>query len=165
MAITSITSVTISADCKTLTAVFQGQPTPANFTNEITAATFSSSTIGTLTNTSGSTWQWVITSTQAGQTFNGVITIDSLTGASVSVKTFLLGHCEIDCCIAGFLHKVINCDCECDKCDEDLHTAQKIKLLIEAAKHSTYSTANLTDAVNKYKKAKEFCDADCGCGC
>ena len=117
MAITSITSVTISADCKTLTAVFQGQPAPANFTNEITTTTFTSTTVGTLTNPTGTTWQWVVTSVQANEVFNGVITIDALTSAPVSLEKYAVGTCELDCCLANLVNDAINCTCDCDRCD------------------------------------------------
>lgn len=164
MAITSITSVTISADCKTLTAVFEGQPTPANFTNEITTTTFNSTTVGTLTNISGTTWQWVVTSVQANETFTGVITIDSLNGSAVSIEKYSVGTCELDCCIANLVNDAINCTCDCDRCDEDLHRAEKVHLLAESAKYSAINN-NVTDAINKYTKAKEFCTEVCACGC
>lgn len=164
MAITSITSVTISADCKTLTAVFQGEPTPATYTNEISGVTFTSDDYGSLTNTSGTVWEWVVTTTASGETFSGVITIDALDGDSVSIEKYAVGTCELDCCIASLLDEAINCTCNCNKCDEDLLTAQKVHLLAESARYSALNN-NVTDAINKYKKAKEFCSGDCGCGC
>lgn len=148
-------SATISNDCKIMTLKFSADATYAvEITNHITGTEFT----GNLNADVNGIYE--LTSSSFGEIFNGVFEIKESTRVVQS-----LGDCEISCCIAGLLHKVINCDCECDKCDEDLHTAQKIRLLIEAAKYSTYSTANLTDAVNKYKKAKEFCDADCSCGC
>ena len=164
MAITSITSVTISADCKTLTALFQGQPAPANFTNEITSTNFTSTTIGTLTNTSGTIWQWVVTSAQSNEPFNGVITIDALNGSAVSLEKYSVGTCELDCCIATLVNDAITCTCDCDRCDEDLHRAEKVHLLAESAKYSAINN-NVTDAINKYTKAKEFCTEVCACGC
>lgn len=164
MAITSITSVTISADCKTLTAVFQGQPVPANYTNEITGIAFDSDSIGSLTNTSGSVWEWVVTSVEAAETFNGVITIDALNGSAVSIEKYTVGTCELDCCIATLVNDAINCTCECDRCDEDLHRAEKVHLLAESAKYSAINN-NVTNAINKYTKAKEFCTEVCACGC
>ena len=164
MAITSITSVTISADCKTLTAVFQGQPEPATYTNEISGVTFDSADVGELTHPSGITWVWTITSVQSGETFTGVITIDALDESEVSIEKYAVGTCELDCCIAGLVDAAINCTCNCNKCDEDLMTAEKIHLLAESAIYSAVND-NVTDAINKYTKAKEFCSGDCGCGC
>jgi hypothetical protein len=164
MAITSITSVTISADCKTLTALFQGQPTPANYTNEITGVNFDSASIGAVTNVSGSVWKWEVTSALAGEVFNGVITIDSLNGSGTSLEKYAVGTCELDCCIATLVNDAINCTCECDRCDEDLHRAEKVHLLAESAKYSAIND-NVTDAINKYTKAKEFCTEVCACGC
>jgi hypothetical protein len=150
-------SAEISKDCKLLKLKFDADDTyEVTITNHITGTEY---TDDLNTDVNGN---FTVDSEDFGELFNGVFEIVDVDNTVTKLE---VGHCEIDCCIAGFLHKVINCDCECDKCDEDLHTAQKIRLLIEAAKHSTYSTANLTDAVNKYKKAKEFCDADCGCGC
>lgn len=150
-----LVSATISKDCKSLTLVFSSTGTYAlELTNHITETEYSANI------TTDANKVYELSSVVFGETFNGVFEIKV---GAVTLQS--LGDCEISCCIAGLLHKVINCDCECDKCDEDLHTAQKVRLLTEAAKYSTYSTANLTDAVNKYNKAKEFCDADCGCGC
>jgi hypothetical protein len=152
-----LTLAEVSKDCKFLKLRFNVEASyEITVTNHITTTTY------TDTITTDEDGYYELDSEDFGEVFNGVFEIVDEDNNTTKLE---IGHCEINCCIAGFLHKVINCDCECDKCDEDLHTAQKIKLLIEAAKHSTYSTANLTDAVNKYKKAKEFCDADCGCGC
>jgi hypothetical protein len=152
-----LTLAEVSKDCKFLKLRFNVEDSyEITVTNHITTTTY------TDTITTDEDGYYELDSEDFGEVFNGVFEIVDEDNNTTKLE---IGHCEINCCIAGFLHKVINCDCECDKCDEDLHTAQKIKLLIEAAKHSTYSTANLTDAVNKYKKAKEFCDADCGCGC
>jgi hypothetical protein len=152
-----LTFAEVSKDCKFLKLKFNAEDSyEITVTNHITTTTYND------TITTDEDGYYELDSEDFGEVFNGVFEIVDEDNSTTKLE---IGHCEINCCIAGFLHKVINCDCECDKCDEDLHTAQKIKLLIEAAKHSTYSTANLTDAVNKYKKAKEFCDADCGCGC
>jgi hypothetical protein len=153
-----ILSAKISPNCK---SVIITPDTTGTFTllydNHITGTSYLSDSIST---TGGVDFE--VLSDDIGEVLNGVITIEV---AETDEVVQLVGHCEIDCCVAGLLQKVINCDCECDKCDEDLHTAQKIRLLVESAKYAAYSTANLTDAVNKYKKAKEFCDAECSCGC
>lgn len=153
-----ILTAEIAPNCKSIVIV---PDTTGTFTlryeNFISETTYLSDSIST---TEGVAFE--LTSDDIGEVLNGVITIKVIETEEV---VQVLGHCEIDCCVAGFLQKVINCDCECDKCDDDLHTAQKIRLLIESAKYASYSTANLTDAVNKYKKAKEFCDAECSCGC
>ena len=134
------------------------------FEGMTSSTTFTSSTVGTLTNTTGTTWQWVITSTQAAETFSGVITIDALNGSSVSIEKYSVGSCELDCCIASLVNDAINCTCNCDRCDEDLHKAEKVHLLLESAKYSAIND-NVTDAINKYNKAKDFCTGTCGCGC
>lgn len=162
MAITSITGIVISEDCKTLIATFAGEPVPATYKNEITGVTFTSDTVGALTGTSS--WTWTVTSADAGELFNGVITISALNGSDVIIEKYSVGTCELDCCIAGLLDAALLCTCKCNKCDEDLMTAQKVRLLADSAKYSAINN-NVTDAINKYTKAKSFCTADCGCGC
>jgi len=159
---TVINSVTISPDCKKLTVVASGVPSTVNFTyqNYITDNTITS---GVLTATSGNV-TWVISSETAQELFNGVIgitdTVDTLKPTSYTV-----GACEIYCCIASLVQSAIDCHCQCDRCDEDLKKAEKIDLLVKSAQHSAYSDTNITDAVKKYNKAKDFCTETCACGC
>ena len=154
----AIDSITISQDCKTITTVFSGLSGNINveFLNNITET----EVLATVTNSGGSE-TWVLTSATAGETFNGVITISYPT---TGIEKYAVGMCELDCCIAGLVTSAINCTCECDKCDEDLRTAEKVRLLSQSALYSAINS-NVTDAINKYNKAKEFCTASCACGC
>lgn len=159
---TVIDSITISPDCKKLTVIASGVSSTANFTyfNHITEKSVSSGSIVAVNNSV----TWILTNEISGELFNGVIsitdTVDSLKPTGYSV-----GACEIYCCIAALVQAAIDCHCHCDRCDEDLRKAEKIDLLIKSAKHSTYSDSNITDAINKYKKAKDFCTETCACGC
>lgn len=159
---TVINSVTISADCKKLTVVASGVPSTVNFTyyNHITEKT---ATSGALT-ASGGDVTWVVSNETIGEMFNGVISVTD-TVSSTKPTDYAVGSCEIYCCIAALVQSAIDCHCNCDKCDEDLKKAEKIDLLVKSAKHSVYSDTNITDAVNKYNKAKDFCAETCACGC
>ena len=69
---------------------------------------------------------------------------------------------------------LIDCACDCPKCASSLAKAQKIMLLLKSAEYSlgqsnivpnTLQTGYITDAHNKYTKAREICDNSCGCDC
>lgn len=156
-----IESITISPDSKNLTVVVSAIPTSDKLTyyNYTTGTTKVSDTILSDAN---DILTWNTTNTFLEEDANGVIMI---TLDSTGISSYAIGTAEIDCCIAGLVERAITCTCQCDRCDEDLKTAQKISLLVQGAKHSTYSSANITDAVNKYNKAKAFCTATCACGC
>jgi hypothetical protein len=105
---------------------------------------------------------------------NGVVTIVSyINGAEKDRKSVLLG-CNIDCCLAKLTNELVDCACDCPKCASSLAKAQKVMLLLKSAEYSlsqsnlkpnTLQTGYITDANNKYTKAKEVCDNSCGCDC
>jgi len=110
-------------------------------------------------------WWTEVSSDSIGETFNGVITISIYDpGEAQNFYVSAVGSCELDCCIASLVQDAIDCTCKCQKCNEDLLTAQKVHLLAESAKYSAIN-GNLEDAINKYNKAKDFCTATCACGC
>lgn len=110
-------------------------------------------------------WWTQITSEDIGETFNGVITISIYQpGTNQDFYISAVGSCELDCCIASLTQDAIDCSCKCQKCNEDLLTAQKVHLLAESAKYSAIN-GNLQDAISKYNSAKGFCTATCACGC
>ena len=151
---TVINSVTISPDCKKLTVVASGVPATVNFTyyNYITDVT---TTSGALTQVAGIV-TWILSSQTAGELFNGVISITDTVDV-LNPTVYAVGAAEIYCCIAALVQSAIDCHCQCDRCNEDLRKAEKIDLLIKSA--------HITDAVNKYNKAKDFCTETCACGC
>ena len=157
-----IESITISPDSKNLTVVVSGIPTSDALTyyNYTTGTTKES---GTILSDASDILTWNTTATNLEEDLNGVIsiTVDNSNG----ISSYAVGTAEIDCCIAGLVERAITCTCQCDRCDEDLRTAQKISLLVQGAKHAAFSNANITDAINKYNKAKSFCTATCACGC
>ena len=81
---------------------------------------------------------------------------------------------DLDCCLTKLTNELLECACDCLKCNSVLAKAQKIFLLIKSADYalSQINVLNpgsiagyLLDAQNKYTKAKEICDESCGCDC
>lgn len=159
---TVINSVTIAPDCKKLTVIATASTPTVNFTytNFITNVTVTSGVLAVV----AGTVIYILDNQTAGELFNGVIAITE-TIDPLGPTVYTIGAAEIYCCIAALVKSAIDCHCHCDRCDEDLQKAQKIDLLIKSAQHSTYSDANITDAINKYNKAKDFCTETCACGC
>jgi hypothetical protein len=156
-----IESITISPNGNNITTIVSGVPTSDKviYYNYTTANTVESAVIASDAN---DILTWSLDASEAGEIFNGVI---SITLNSIAATRYTVGTPEIDCCIAGLVERAITCTCQCDRCDEDLRTAQKISLLVQGAKHAAFSPANITDSINKYNKAKSFCTATCACGC
>ena len=83
----------------------------------------------------------------------------------------ILIHCDIDCCLTKLTHELIDCSCDCARCSKTLAKAQKIYLLLESAASAvqiaadTQSNSYYQDINNKYQKAREICDNNCGCDC
>lgn len=161
MAIT-VDSIVINPNCTKLTATFSGVTGDfeATFKNEVTTSNGQPTISYTL---GDGTAVYEYTSDDFGEKFNGVISVTPVDNPE-NVR-FSIGSCEISCCIANLVQAAIDCHCQCDRCDEDLRTAEKAHLLIASAEHAVNDSNNITDAVNKYNKAKEFCTATCACGC
>lgn len=95
--------------------------------------------------------------------------------AGTTVETgYSLFHCDIDCCLAKLTNELIDCACDCERCSKALANAQKVFLLIKAADFALVQASQasagtqsgyITDANNKYNKAREICDETCGCNC
>lgn len=153
--------IEIAPDCKTIVITFDANPTAQASTislvNEITTASLFANVDGTI---DVATKTWTITDAEFGESFNGVFTVNS---ADTNYK-YYVGRCELDCCIASLVQSAIDCHCECDRCDEDLKRAEKVHLLANSALYSAIND-NVTDAINKYNKAKAFCVETCACGC
>ena len=154
----TLNSYTLSADCKTLTLVYASAPGAADLlTNEVSGVTVYASIAGSVVGNS-----WILTPDDIS--LSGVMTVLQDLGNINAPQEYLIGTCELDCCVASLLQSSIDCTCKCSKCDDDLRKAQKIHLLSESAKYSVINSY-ITDAINKYKAAKSFCDETCGCGC
>jgi hypothetical protein len=103
----------------------------------------------------------------------GVYEIKIYESGAVAAKKLVLIKCDIDCCLVKLTNELIDCACDCARCSTSLAKAQKIYLLLYSAQTAVenYNTATITnsgyavDATNKYTKAREICDASCGCDC
>tara|TARA_R100001463_G_scaffold83698_1_gene138266 strand:- start:229 stop:732 length:504 start_codon:yes stop_codon:yes gene_type:complete len=83
----------------------------------------------------------------------------------------VLIKCDIDCCLTKLTDELIDCSCDCARCATTLAKAQKIYLLLESAASAveiaseSQSQSYFEDILDKYKKAREICDNNCGCDC
>ena len=105
---------------------------------------------------------------------NGLFIVRLIENGTEQIRKPLLSHCDIDCCLAKLTKELLDCACDCAKCSSVLAKAQKIFLLLDAANTAVqvidapgqYATgAHFLDIYEKYNKAKELCDASCGCDC
>lgn len=80
-------------------------------------------------------------------------------------------HCDIDCCLTKLTNELMECSCDCARCSSTLAKAQKVYLLLESWSSAveiaadTQSDAYFQDILEKYTKAREICDNNCGCDC
>ena len=103
----------------------------------------------------------------------GIYELDFQENSQTVSKKLVLLKCDIDCCLVKLTNELIDCACDCAKCATSLAKAQKIYLLIHSAETAIdmFNTSTISnqgyalDAKNKYKKAREICDASCGCDC
>jgi len=160
-----VKNIEVSNDCKTISFV----GTNANFENSDTATITTSNNDDSITVSSGD-----ITLSNETLSFTkissaalvGVVKVVINDSGSALVEEFLsISSCQIDCCIAKLVESAITCDCHCDKCKEDLDRAEKVHLLLQAAKYAAEQESNYADAVDKYKRAQEMCTEVCACGC
>lgn len=78
---------------------------------------------------------------------------------------YTVAPCQIDCCIAKLVDAAIECTCKCDKCKEDLLRAEKVFLMLQAAKFAAEQESNSDHADDMYNKASALCTEVCACGC
>jgi|TARA_B110000908_G_scaffold127905_1_gene150136 hypothetical protein len=104
----------------------------------------------------------------------GVVTVVSYINGAEKDRRSVLLNCDIDCCLSKLTNELIDCSCDCARCSKTLAKAQKVMLLIKSAEYAvkqsnkvitTLQTGYITDASNKYNKAREVCDNSCGCDC
>ena len=104
----------------------------------------------------------------------GLLKINLIENNIIQASAAVLIHCDIDCCLVKLTNELIDCACDCAKCASSLAKAQKIFLLLQSALTAVQIINNSStlqnqgyylDALNKYNKAKELCDASCGCNC
>lgn len=105
---------------------------------------------------------------------NGLYKVCLIENGVEQVCRPVLIHCDLDCCLTKLTNELLACACDCPRCSTTLAKAQKIFLLLHSA-NATVATASTTqgalnegyyiDILEKYKKAVELCDSNCGCDC
>ena len=104
---------------------------------------------------------------------NGVIKIKATTvGADPeTVELGVLGICNLNCCLAKKVKKLLECTCEkCQECISILDDTNKIYLLIQGMSINVagcvQTTALYKTTIKEYDKAVEICGlTDCNCNC
>jgi hypothetical protein len=105
--------------------------------------------------------------------YGGVMTVTHLEGGVEVATSAVLVSCDILCCLAKKMEDLLDCNCECMKCSDDLVSAQKIFLLLKTAEAELATASGtllernavIANAEKKYNKAAEMCSGHCGCNC
>jgi hypothetical protein len=161
-----IDSITFSPNCKKITVVISDCPNTASITyeNKISDKTYTTTTALVPTN-DVIIWEEYVSTLESGNSaINGVIAITVRDSTAAVISGASVSSCELYCCVAKLVESGISCTCNCSKCDDEIRTAEKIHLLVKSAE-SAATQGSVTDAIDKYTKAKSFCDTTCGCGC
>lgn len=95
---------------------------------------------------------------------DGVVTI-TVTDGSNTDTFYTISSCQIDCCIANLLVSALECTCKCDQCQYDLIRAEKIHLMLQAARFAAENEKDNQNAIALYDKARDLCTEVCACGC
>lgn len=153
----------ITNDCKTIIIHTPSTTSTSDFTVEITNGAFTS---GILTVTSLTT---IVVPTHDIGTDKGVFYIKYYKDGSLKYQTGVVATCDILCCLAKKVDKLLDCSADCSKCASALAEAQKIFLLLKSAEtevaHGNVTEADILNATSKYDKAAEICGGHCGCDC
>lgn len=160
-----IDSITFSPNCKKITVVISDCPNTATITYENKISNKTYTTISLVPTNDVIIWEEYVSTLESGNSaINGVIAITVKDSIAAVVSGASVSSCELYCCVAKLVESGISCTCNCSKCDDEIRTAEKIHLLVKSAE-SAATQGSVTDAIDKYTKAKSFCDTTCGCGC
>jgi len=104
---------------------------------------------------------------------DGIFEIKVTDSAGTVHETGTFGKCSLNCCIAKKVDSLLDCDCDCKKCDKTLITAERVLLLVtgietdmaQLGEDSSVNTGLFENAKKKYNKALELCSECCGCSC
>jgi hypothetical protein len=160
-----IDSITFSPNCKKITVVISDCPNTATITYENKISDKTYTTLSLVPTNDVIIWEEYVSILESGNSaINGVIAITVKDSIAAVVSGASVSSCELYCCVAKLVESGISCTCNCSKCDDEIRTAEKIHLLVKSAE-SAATQGSVTDAIDKYTKAKSFCDTTCGCGC
>lgn len=167
-------NVSNTADCnKIIITVVPSNQSLGSQTNEIRISngtnSFNYSFQGGATNTR------VVNVSDFAEQANGIFVINYLENGQPALRTAALLSCDVLCCLAGKMNELLDCDCDCTKCADQLAEAQKIFLLLKTAE-AEIATADaagtieqiqavIDNAQKKYVTALDMCGGHCGCNC
>ena len=163
-------NLSLTADCKKASVTITDAVNQSNHSVEMSLAgsTYEYTFPGGATNT-----RIVNLHTQLGTTLGGILVVKHIVDGQVVSTEAILSGCDILCCLAKKMEDLLDCNCECMKCSDDLVSAQKIFLLLKTAEAelatavgtNTDINAVIANAEKKYNKAAEMCSGHCGCNC
>tara|TARA_R110002012_G_C11406852_1_gene586494 strand:+ start:30 stop:554 length:525 start_codon:yes stop_codon:yes gene_type:complete len=171
------TTIKVISSCKYLfiksRAYTAGAVTGDIYIRNLETGTYSSTSPYTISYSGANNFGQILVDVQDLPGAGGVYELDIREGGTTAKKQLAIVKCDIDCCLVKLTNELIDCACDCARCSTSLAKAQKIYLLLRSAETAAenYNVAEITnagyalDAMNKYKKAKEICDASCGCDC
>jgi hypothetical protein len=161
-------AVKVTNDCKNI-IVSISQATETEGSVKITNG--SNSYILAVAPVNGSLSITVATTTVGAQ--NGVFYVEYIQNGETFFQSAGIGNCDVMCCLAKKVDKLLDCSADCAKCASELAEAQQIFLLMKSAETELSSmtgsvssaVAIIDNAAKKYNKAVEICGGHCGCNC
>ena len=156
----------LSGDCKAMIVNFQGLQNNTLYKVELKHVETGASWPSAAVTLDSFSWNGLTT----GGVYEITLTMKSPTATTTMVR-YAVSTCAVDKCLVLLTDKLLSCDCTTPACAALLNKAQKIMLLIKSAQATAARITRLednvlvTDAQAQYKKAVQFCDNDCDCGC
>ena len=160
-------SVKITNDCKSIIIGLAGAAANDGIITVTNGSHTHTQTVVTTSNLS------LIVATADVGTKNGVFSVDYTENGNSLFQSAVIGNCDILCCLAKKVDKLIACNADCAKCASELAEAQQIFLLMKSAETELSSMTGgvsnslsiIENAAKKYNKAAEICGGHCGCNC
>ena len=166
-------NVSLTADCKKAVVTVTGAAVDSQNSVQISLGDYSYdyNFPGGATNTRVVNLATQLANSATG--YGGVMTVTHLEGGVEVATSAVLVSCDILCCLAKKMEDLLDCNCECMKCSDDLVSAQKIFLLLKTAEAELATVSGtllernavIANAEKKYNKAAEMCSGHCGCNC
>ena len=166
-------NVSLTADCKKAVITVTGAAANSQHSIRVTLGDFNYEYNFPGGNTNTRVINLVTQLVGSATGYGGVMTISHLESGAVVSSTAVLVSCDILCCLAKKMEDLLDCNCECMKCSDDLVSAQKIFLLLKTAEAELATASGtllernaiIANAEKKYNKAAEMCSGHCGCNC
>tara|TARA_R100000329_G_C7618205_1_gene219648 strand:- start:228 stop:731 length:504 start_codon:yes stop_codon:yes gene_type:complete len=164
-----IMNPSLSGDCKAMIVSFQGLKSNTKYYVDLkhveTGETFTQGSV----QADADAFSW--SGLTSGGVYEVCLTTQTPTGEPYELKRYVVSTCSVDKCMVLLTDQLLSCDCTSPACSALLQKAQKILLLIRSSEATAARITRpednvlVTDAQAQYKKAVQFCDSDCDCGC